>query len=67
MKPPGTRPLARLLNCKEASRLISQGLDRQLPLSSRILLRFHLLWCDACTNFEAQVAYLRRAMRRYRT
>ena len=58
--------MARLLNCKEASRLISQQLDRPLPLYQRVLLRLHLGFCDACTNFQAQVAYLRSAMRRYR-
>ena len=55
-----------MLTCKEASRLISQQLDAALPLQSRILLRFHLFWCDACTHFQAHVAHLRRAMRRYR-
>lgn len=55
-----------LLNCKEASRLISQRLDRPLPLGSRVLLRVHLSLCDACTEFQRQVALLREAARRYR-
>jgi hypothetical protein len=63
---PGPRRFARLLTCKEASRLISQQLDTPLPLRERLLLRFHLFWCDACTRFVQQAAYLRRAMRRYR-
>lgn len=55
------------MDCKEASRLISQQLDAQLPLGQRLLLRFHLMWCDACTAFERQAAFLREAMRRYRS
>ena len=66
MRLAGTRKLARLLNCKEASRLISQQLEGPLPFGRRLLLRLHLAWCDACTHFEQQTIYLRKAMRRYR-
>jgi hypothetical protein len=55
-----------MLTCKEASRLVSQQLDEPLPFKERLLLRFHLFWCEACTRFVRQAAYLRRAMRRYR-
>lgn len=55
------------LSCKEASRLISQQQDAALPLASRLLLRLHLLLCDACRNFQRQAMYLREAMRRYRS
>jgi hypothetical protein len=61
------RRLGRLLNCKEASRLISQQQDAPLPFGRRLLLRYHLLLCDACRNFQRQTAYLREAMRRYRS
>ena len=50
------------MNCKEASRIVSQGLDRSLGLGERLKLRFHLAICDACTNFSRQVATLRRAV-----
>ena len=53
-----------LLNCKEATRLVSQGLDRRLGLAERLALRLHLLICDGCTNFSRQVAFLRRALSR---
>jgi hypothetical protein len=55
------------LTCKEASRLISLQQDATLPLASRFVLRLHLLLCDACRNFQRQAAYLREAMRRYRS
>jgi hypothetical protein len=53
------------LSCKEASRLISQGMDRPLSVSERIRLRLHVGICDACTRFTSQVAFLRRAMKAF--
>ncbi len=52
------------LTCKEAHRLVSEVLDRELPLGDRLRLRFHLLACDSCTHFKEQVQLLRAAMRR---
>jgi hypothetical protein len=53
-----------LLTCKEATRLVSQGLDRRLGPAERLVLRLHLLICDGCTNFSKQAAFLRRALSR---
>jgi len=53
-----------MLSCKEASRLVSQGLDRKLGFGERVMLRVHLTICDGCTNFKDQVAFLRKAMSR---
>ena len=53
-----------MIDCREASRLISQNADRPLPLARRIQLRLHLFICDACSNFSRQVAQLRRAVNR---
>jgi hypothetical protein len=52
-----------MLSCKEASRLVSQGLDRDLGLFARARLRLHLAICDGCTNFKKQMDFLRRALR----
>lgn len=49
------------LSCKEASRLISAGLDRDLDLGQRAALRLHLLLCTACTRVKAQFTFLHRA------
>ena len=54
------------LTCKEASRLLSQSQDRSLGPGERLSLRLHLAVCDACTNVSRQLAFLRRALRRYR-
>jgi anti-sigma factor RsiW len=56
-----------MLSCKDASRLLSQRDDRALEPLERIRLRLHLFACDACRRFGAQLAFMRRAMRRYRT
>jgi hypothetical protein len=55
-----------LIRCKDASRLISQMQDRRLTLGQRWLVRLHLLFCDACSHFQRQLAILREAMVRYR-
>ena len=52
------------LTCKEATRLISQGLDRELGLWDRLRLRIHLAICDACSAFARQMDLLRRAIQR---
>jgi hypothetical protein len=50
------------LTCKEASRLISAGLDRDLGLADRTALRLHLAVCSACSTVKAQFEFLRRAL-----
>ncbi|OAI51059.1 hypothetical protein AYO46_01755 [Betaproteobacteria bacterium SCGC AG-212-J23] len=52
------------LTCKEASRLVSQGLDRRLGPWEWLRLRLHLAICDACAAFTKQMEFLRRAIRR---
>ena len=49
--------------CKEVHRLVSEGLDRDLSIIERLRMRMHLVVCDACTNFNGQMALIRRAMR----
>ena len=58
--------LGHLLSCKDVSRLLSQGQDHPLTWWQGFRVRLHLAACDACTRFEAQMRFLRRAMRRYR-
>jgi hypothetical protein len=54
-----------MINCKEASRLLSQAQERSLDRRERSALRFHLLMCSMCRNFEKQLVFIRTAMRRY--
>ena len=53
-----------ILSCKEATQLVSQGLDRRLGLAERVALRLHLAICNGCSNFRKQVVFLRKAMQR---
>jgi hypothetical protein len=53
-----------MLSCKEASRLVSQGLDRKLGPWDWLRLRLHLAICDACSAFLKHVKFLRRAVQR---
>ena len=50
--------------CKEVHRLVIEGQDRQLSLMERISVRIHLMMCGACRRFEAQMDFLRQAVRR---
>ena len=51
-----------MLSCKEASRRMSEGLDRKLSLTERLGLRFHLAMCEACNRVQGQLHLLRRAV-----
>lgn len=50
------------LTCKEASRIISSGLDQDLSAGQRTALRYHLVVCDACSQLKAQFEFLRKAL-----
>ena len=51
-----------MLNCKQASQIISQSLDRPLTLRERLALKFHLIICKYCKRFSQQLQTLRVAM-----
>jgi hypothetical protein len=57
--------LARFVNCREAARMMSDAQERPLGLVDRIKLRLHLHWCVACTRYSRQLAFIRKALRRY--
>jgi predicted anti-sigma-YlaC factor YlaD len=50
-----------MLSCKQVTRLVSQGLEREMSFTERVRLRVHLAICDGCTNFSQQIAFLRKA------
>jgi predicted anti-sigma-YlaC factor YlaD len=49
--------------CKDVTRLVSEGLDRELGFGERVALRVHFLMCKGCRTFEDQMARLRQAVR----
>ena len=54
-----------MLSCKEASRLVSQSLDRRLGWRERCSLKLHLAICDACRQFSRQLQWLRGAWKHF--
>jgi len=54
-----------MLSCKEATRLVSESLDRELPVRQRLSLRFHLMMCYLCRRYRKQLHFLRSLMRLY--
>ena len=54
-----------MLDCKQASRLMSEGMDRELDLTQRATLRLHLLICAACSKITVQLGFLRSMSAQY--
>lgn len=52
----------KLLTCRETTRLVSQGLDRELALGERVALRLHFAICLGCRRASRQLKFLRRAV-----
>jgi len=57
------KAIGHIISCKDASRFISQAQDRDLSPFGRWKLRMHLKVCDKCRRFEAQILFLRKALR----
>ncbi|HEY9050329.1 MAG TPA: zf-HC2 domain-containing protein [Gammaproteobacteria bacterium] len=52
-----------MMSCKHATSLMSQAQDRELKLSERMQLRFHLMMCTGCTNYNKQLHIISKAMK----
>ena len=52
-----------MMTCKQASKLVSQSLDRPLSWSERAQLKFHLFICAACHRFNNQLRLLSHALK----
>ncbi len=53
-----------MLSCKEIARLVSDGLDRKLPLRRRIAVRLHLAMCSGCRAYKKQIQSLNQLFSR---
>jgi hypothetical protein len=53
-----------MLSCRDVTRLISESMDRSLPLRKRIGVRVHLLICKFCARYERQLLRIRETVRR---
>jgi hypothetical protein len=45
--------------CPEVIRILSLGMDNDLPLRTRIKLRIHYLMCSFCERYAKQLNYMR--------
>ena len=52
------------LTCKEAARMVSEGLDRGLAPEEQLRLKAHLAICRGCRSISERMAFLRRAIKR---
>ena len=52
-----------MLRCREISKLVSESMERDLPLRQRLQVRLHLMMCRLCWGFARQIRLLRRAAR----
>jgi len=55
-----------MMNCRQATALISQAQDRPLSRRERLALRLHTLICKGCNNYNRQLAFIRETMQRLR-
>ena len=54
-----------MLNCHEATRLMSEAQERSLSISERMSLGLHVTMCRGCHNFKEQMSALRKMTRAY--
>ena len=51
------------MKCRDVSHLIATDALRDLPLWQRLRLRFHLLMCEQCRRYAAQLREMGRGVR----
>ena len=54
-----------MLNCKQATALMSRGMDKKLGILQKTSLRLHLMMCEGCRNFNKQMQFLREGLRKF--
>lgn len=55
--------LRRLPPCDQLTPVMSDSLDRDLPLHGRLILNLHLFVCMRCTRYLKQLKLMRAAIR----
>ncbi|MBY4676995.1 zf-HC2 domain-containing protein [Marinobacterium arenosum] len=54
-----------MMNCKQATKLMSDAQERPLTPKERIALRMHVMLCSGCRNFGKQMHSLRDMARQF--
>ena len=52
-----------MFNCKAVTQIVSESMDRALPIHHRVLIRMHLLMCKYCARFSRQLLLIRKICR----
>ena len=52
-------------SCRDISQLISDGMDRHLPLRKRLSIRLHVSMCKYCRRYENQMHLLHEGVGHY--
>jgi predicted anti-sigma-YlaC factor YlaD len=47
--------------CKEITKLVSQGQDRELILREKMAMQLHFVMCSACRRYARQIAFIGQA------
>src|SRR3990172_6287488 len=51
-------------SCREVVRMLSDAMDRPIPLRRRIAVRLHFLICKWCERYQKQIGLIRTLLRR---
>jgi hypothetical protein len=52
-----------MFNCKAVSQIVSESMDRVLPIHHRMLIWMHLMMCKYCARFKRQLLLMREVCR----
>ena len=47
-----------MASCEDITKLLSQSMDRRLPLRKRMEIRVHVMMCRFCSRYRKQMIYL---------
>ncbi len=59
------RQIVKKLTCRDISVLISRQHEEKLTAVEKLWLRFHLLICTGCRNFQNNTRLISAALKRY--
>lgn len=54
-----------MLNCNNATRLMSESQERSLSITEQVSLKLHMMICSGCRNFNDQMGVIRLMTRSY--
>ena len=54
-----------MMNCKQATRLLSESQDRSLTTKEKMTLKLHITLCSACRRFGQQMHQIRSLSKSY--